>query len=164
MEIAEQAKNDTGAPGDTRPVTMTYVREIAINYRGPRRPRAQITRAGDAAAYIRKVLPDNSREHFVSLYLDNGHRIAGFSITATGTANSCPVHPREVYQAAIALGAISVIVGHNHPSGCDSPSEEDQRVTNALKEAGAVLGINLLDHVIIGGTSFYSFAEHGVLG
>ncbi|MFN9292342.1 MAG: JAB domain-containing protein, partial [Planctomyces sp.] len=84
-----------------------------------------MTEPEQAAAFIRSILSDNSREHFVALYLDGAHRIACYSIVSIGTANSCPVHPRKVLQRAILCGAVSLLVAHNHPSGVLTPSRED---------------------------------------
>lgn len=96
---------------------LTTVREVLVGYGRPKEIRPSITCATDAAAIIESVLPDNSREHFVTLFLDGGHKVCAFSVTATGNANTCPVHAREVFQPAILVGAVALIVGHNHPSG-----------------------------------------------
>lgn len=138
----------------------TFVREVATIYRGARRATKRILEPSDAADFIRSVLPDNSREHFVALFLDGGHKIVAFSVISTGTANACPVHPREVFQNAIHVGAVALVVGHNHPSGDVVPSHEDERMTARLKQAGEILGIPLLDHLIIGDESIHSFSEH----
>jgi len=140
---------------------VNFIREILINYRGPRRAKPVIRNATHAADFIRRVLPDNAREHFVTLYLDAGHKIAAFSVTATGTADSCPVHAREVFQCAVLIGATAIIVGHNHPSGESGPSDCDRMVTSKLREVGTLLGIKVLDHVVLGEDRMYSFAEHG---
>ena len=133
------------APGSA----VNFIREVVVNYRGPRRTKTGIRCARDAAAFIRRVLPDNAREHFVTLYLDVGHHIAGYSLTSTGTINSCQVHAREVFQKAILIGAVSILVGYNHPSGNLTPSREDRDVTTRIKDAGELLGIKCLDHVIV---------------
>src|SRR5437868_4643251 len=123
---------------------LVFVREVRINYHGPKRKVFKgIREPVDAAEFIRKLLPDNSREHFIGLYLNGAHEIIAYSIIATGIANSCPVHPREVYQAAILSGAVSLLVAHNHPSGQCNPSAEDKAVTKKLKEAGELLNIKL---------------------
>jgi DNA repair protein RadC len=144
--------------------TMTAVREVVVQYRGPRfAQRTQITEAREASAFVRKLLPDNSREHFVILYLDGAHTIIGYS-RITGIANACPVHPREVFQPAILLGSAAVLVSHNHPTGHIKPSEEDNKVTESLRAAGGILGVKLLDHVILGDSdSMYSYADEGLL-
>jgi DNA repair protein RadC len=106
------------------------------------------------------VLPDNVREHFVVLFLDGQHQVVSFYVAATGTAASCPVAPREVFQAAILSGAIAIIVAHNHPSATNvTPSAEDRAVTKRLWDAGDLLGIPVLDHIIIAGDNYYSFKE-----
>lgn len=137
----------------------TFVREVTARYRGPRRVVSQIRNPEDAGRFMRSILPDNVREHFIALYLDGAHAVCAYSIVSTGTANSCQVHPREVFQTAILAGAVSTLVGHNHPSGRLEPSDEDKKVTEILKEAGNVLGIKLLDHVIIGRDAVYSICS-----
>ncbi len=127
----------------------TFVREVRATYHATGRKRFNITGPDDAAAFIRSVLPDNSREHFVALYLDGAHQVASYSVVASGSAASCIVHPREVLQRAILSGAVSMIVAHNHPSGDPTPSDEDVRVTKRLRDAGELLRIRLLDHLIL---------------
>jgi DNA repair protein RadC len=127
----------------------TFIREVRATYHRTDTPMATISGPADATAFIRSVLLDNSREHFIALYLDGAHQIACYSIVAIGTANQCPIHPREIFQRAILSGAVAVIVAHNHPSGSLTPSHEDIKLTKRLKEAGELLGISVLDHLII---------------
>lgn len=144
-------------------MTTTFVREIALRYRNKKRlePLNPITSPDKAAEFIRKILPDNVREHFVALFLDSAHHVSGFYVVATGTANSCPVGIREVFQGAILAGALGLVVSHNHPSGNVVPSHDDHMITKRLIEAGALLGIPVIDHVIVGPDKFYSFKENG---
>jgi DNA repair protein RadC len=144
-------------------MTLKTVREVVVNYRGRRRPSVLIDSATVVAHHIRKALPDNSREHIVALYLDAGHKLIGFAVTSTGTANMCQVHPREIFQRAVLLGAVAIVIGHNHPSGQPNPSQEDDKVTQAIKEGGTLLGIKLLDHVIVTQSRHFSFTETGRL-
>lgn len=154
--------NTEQAEGNTeQPHKVTFVREVTVNYRGPRRSTFKVSEPKAAVQFIRKILPDNSREHFVALYLDGAHNIAAFSVVSTGCANSCPVSLREIFQNAVLVGAVALIVGHNHPSGQTQPSVEDRQVTKRIKEAGVLLGITLLDHVVVCDDSFYSFSEGG---
>lgn len=113
--------------------------------------------ADDVARFVRTHLVDNSREQFVALYLDASHSVACYSILSIGVANSALVHPRELFQRAVLAGAIAVIVAHNHPSGACKPSEADRSITKRLCDAGDVLGISVLDHVIVTDESHYSF-------
>lgn len=143
-------------------MTVNYVREVTLKYKGRKRPGFDAARHPAASAQlIRQVLPDNVREHFVALLLDARTQVVGYYVVATGTASSCPVGAREVYQAAVVAGAHALVLGHNHPSGDFSPSAEDHQVTRRLQAAGELLGIPVLDHLILGADSFYSFHEHG---
>ena len=139
----------------------TFVREVSVTYRGARRATTMIRKAQDIADFIRKILPDNSREHFVALYLDAAHKVIAFYVVSTGTIRHTLVHPREVFQSAIHVGAAAIAVGHNHPSGSTRPSPEDTVVTKTLDAAGELLGVRLLDHVIVTEDSFFSYTENG---
>jgi DNA repair protein RadC len=150
---------------ENHPLSVVYVREVSLRYRGPRRG-VSFDAVGSpvkAAAFMRRVLPDNVREHFLALFLDNRHQVTSYSVLATGTAASCPVGCRELFQAALAAGASFLIVGHNHTSGQNAgelfPSQEDLAVTHRLSAAGDLLGIPVLDHLILGDEGLYSFSE-----
>jgi DNA repair protein RadC len=114
---------------------------------------------GDVAALVREFLRDDPRERLVAVYLDSRHRPIAIHDAHTGTANSSPVHPREIFGPAVQLAAHALVVAHNHPSGDPAPSVEDRQVTDRLREAGELLGIQVLDHLILGERGFYSFAE-----
>jgi DNA repair protein RadC len=134
----------------------TFIREVQVNYISSSEPKFKITGPSDAITFLRSIFPDNSREHFLAIYLDGNHQIVCFSVISTGTANSSLVHPREVFQRAILAGAISIIVAHNHPSGSLTPSGADHTTTSRIKDAGEILGIKLLDSLIITATAAYS--------
>jgi DNA repair protein RadC len=146
-------------------MSIFFVREVTLRYRGPRRGASfdAVSAPQTAADFMRRVLPDNVREHFLTLFLDTRNQVVGYFVAATGTASSCPVGVKEVFQAAVVAGAASILVGHNHPTGDPVPSAEDKAVTKRLGDAGEFLGIPVLDHLIIGSSGFYSFHEHGEL-
>ncbi|HQX49130.1 MAG TPA: JAB domain-containing protein [Planctomycetaceae bacterium] len=129
--------------------TDTFIREVRANYQQTASMFFTIKGPNDVADFVRSVLTDNSREHCVALYLDGAHQVVSYSIISIGTANMSVVHPREVFQRAILAGAVSIIIAHNHPSGVLTPSDEDHKVTKRLKDAGEILGIKLLDHLIV---------------
>ena len=145
---------------------MTYrdvfVREVRVSYHQTSEELFDIRSPQDVATFVRKVLTDNSREHMVALFLSGSHAVASFSVVSIGTANSALVHPREVFQRAISCGAVALVLCHTHPSGNTTPSDEDVRTTKKLKEAGELLGITLLDHVIITDSAFHSMKENGL--
>ena len=101
---------------------------------------------------------DKKQEYFVCLTLDGANRLISKRIITIGTLTSSLVHPREVFAEAISDRAASIIVAHNHPSGNLQSSEADRQVTERLKEAGVLLGINLVDHIIVTSKSFVSIA------
>jgi DNA repair protein RadC len=110
----------------------------------------------------RKILADYDREAFVILLLDTKNRLIGINLVSVGTLTASLVHPREVFKPAITASASAVIGIHNHPSGDPSPSREDADLTRRLWEAGKLLGIRFLDHVIIGDPGrYYSFCDQG---
>ena len=116
----------------------------------------------DMADIFASYLDGVDREHFVVAMLDRKGGILGLNTVSVGTISSSVVHPREVFKPAIVIGASSIIIAHNHPSGGTMPSKEDTEVTRRLVEAGKLLGIEILDHVIIG-DNYYSFKEKGMI-
>lgn len=103
------------------------------------------------------------QEHFKVVYLDTKNNIMGNRDITIGTINSTIVHPREVFTDAVKSSSTSIIVLHNHPSGDPSPSIEDIEVTKRLLEAGKILGIYLLDHIVIGDGEYISLKEKGLI-
>lgn len=116
-----------------------------------------------AAALVRPALLDKQKEHVVALLLDSRHHLIRLSAVAVGSLSASLVHPREVFKEAIAASAAAVIVAHNHPSGDPHPSAQDIRLTRRLAQAGAVLGIEVLDHLILGAEGVVSLRAAGVL-
>jgi len=104
-------------------------------------------------------LEDFDRECFYALHLDSRHRVISCEEVSRGTVCSAPVHPREVYKGAILSNATAIIAAHNHPSGDPTPSADDRAITDRLYQAGDLLGIPLLDHVIIGDGRYESLAS-----
>ena len=135
-----------------RRVQLSLVREQAD------RPYA-VRSAGDVVGLLHAFLGDDPRERFAVVYLDTRHRPIAVHDASTGTADGCTVHPREVFGPAVALAATAIVVAHNHPSGDPTPSREDRAVTQRLRQAGELLGIELLDHLVIGDERVYSFAS-----
>src|SRR6266704_4572095 len=115
----------------------------------------QIRSSANASAILQTYLADVDREHFVVLLLNQKNLVLGVHTVSVGSHTSSIVHPRETFKAAILANAAAIICGHNHPSGDCQPSKEDRAITQRLKEGGALLGINLLDHVIVGGEGRY---------
>jgi len=133
-----------------------FIREVNVNYRKTNVERIRISDARRVADFVRSILIDNSREHSIALFLDGYEQVSGYSIISIGDYNSVQFSPRELFQRAILVGSSSLVVAHNHPSGSLTPSNADFQVTERLKEAGSILGISILDHVIITDHNFVS--------
>lgn len=106
-----------------------------------------------------KDLRDHKKEHFVIFFLDSRNQEIKREIISVGTLSASLVHPREVFEPAIAHSAAQIIIAHNHPSGDSEPSEDDLTITRRLVEAGKILGIEILDHVVVAKKDFSSFKE-----
>ncbi len=125
-------------------------------------PRSEPVRsAADVYERYRYVLADSPVEVFLVVLLDVKNRCLQDVCVSVGILNGSLVHPREVFATAVAERAATIILVHNHPSGDPSPSSEDREITQRLRSAGEIVGIPVLDHVIIGSCSFYSFREGG---
>ncbi len=111
---------------------------------------------------IRASIKDKAKEHFKLILLNPRNKIIGISTISIGTLNASLVHPREVFKDAITHSAASVVLAHNHPSGDPEPSEDDLKITKRLIEAGKILGIEVMDHIIIAKNGFLSFKERGL--
>lgn len=108
-------------------------------------------------------LRQNKREHFVALYLNAKNEMVHKETISMGTLNANLVHPREVFELALKHSAASIMVAHNHPSGDPKPSEDDMEITKRLTDAGKMMGVELLDHVILAANSHFSFKEEKML-
>lgn len=117
----------------------------------------------DGAKYVMNDMRFLTQEHFVALYLNTKNQVLHKQTIFIGSLNASIVHPREVYKEAFRHSAASLICMHNHPSGDPTPSREDIEVTKRLAECGKIIGIELLDHLIIGENKFVSLKEKGYL-
>jgi len=150
--------------GEARACAVTAVMELARRVEGAYLQRGDpIHRAEDAYVRFKASLSLLSQEVFAVLALDGKHRVLGLKQVAQGTATSVEVHPREVFGALIREGAAAAIVAHNHPSGDPEPSDEDRVLTARLGQAGELLGIPVLDHLVVGAGGYVSMAERGLL-
>src|ERR1019366_2795776 len=104
-----------------------------------------------------KFLMQETKEMFISLHLDGKNRIIAVDLISIGSLNQSIVHPREVFKTALLSNAAALILVHQHPTGDPTPSSEDISITRRLKEAGEIVGIKILDHIIIGDGEYLSF-------
>lgn len=129
---------------------------------GPPDERAQISIPDDAVALLRPLLDGQDRECGVLVALDTRHRVIATTVISVGTAAHTFLAPREVYRDALMFGASAIVVAHNHPSGDATPSDDDRQITRRLAQAGVTLGVELLDHLVLGDPEWTSMARLGV--
>ncbi|MGW7988530.1 RadC family protein [Staphylococcus xylosus] len=121
----------------------------------------QITSPQDVANFMMGKMEHLTQEKFIVLFLNSKNVIIKQKTTFIGTLNSSVIHPREIFSEAIKCASNAIVVLHNHPSGDTTPSKEDIRATNRLRKCGEILGIDLLDHIIIGDHTYMSMVEDG---
>ncbi|MGP4067588.1 RadC family protein [Halobacillus sp. B29] len=117
----------------------------------------------DGADFVMEEMRDLKQEHFICLFLNTKNQVLHRQTIFIGSLNASIVHPREVFKEAVKRSAASIICAHNHPSGDPTPSQEDIQVTRRLQECGKMIGIELLDHLVIGDRKFISLKEKGYL-
>ena len=125
--------------------------------------RLQLRTGRDAAAYLMPTYGSRPVEQFGVVLLDSKHRVMKTTLVASGTLNSTIVEPRDVFREALVTGAAAVVAFHNHPSGDPTPSPEDEELTRRLRAAGILMGIDVVDHIILGDARYCSLREAGRL-
>jgi DNA repair protein RadC len=122
-----------------------------------------ISAPAEAVTFFQEQIGDSIQEHFIAIFLNARNVPIGWREISKGSVSASLVHPREVFLGAIKVVASSMILAHNHPSGDASPSKDDIELTRRLKQAGDILGIDVLDHLIITADSHVSLKEQGIL-
>ncbi len=126
-------------------------------------PGVRYTSSADAFSHFHPRLRDYRREVFLALLLDSKNRLLREVQVSEGSLNASIVHPREVFVPVVRESAAAVLFIHNHPSGDPTPSSEDIALTTRLKQAGELMGVRVLDHIIIGDGRYHSFADQGMM-
>lgn len=137
-------------------ISLRMVKESSLLYKD-----RCIRSPEDGYNLLKQFLGEVDREYFIVVCLDTKNQPTAINICHIGSLNASLVHPREVMKPAILSNAASILVGHNQPSGQAEPSQEDINVTKKLVEAGKIIGIDLLDHIVMGEDSFVSLKEKG---
>ncbi|MBI4322707.1 MAG: DNA repair protein RadC [Candidatus Omnitrophica bacterium] len=150
--------------GPAKAVQLKASAELARRVAKPRSSGPHpIDTAEAAAALLQPRLAEKKKEHFLALLLDARHHLIRISPIAVGSLSASLVHPRELFKEAIAASAACVIIAHNHPSGDPAPSEHDVTLTKRLVQAGKLLGIEVLDHLVIGSRECTSLKALGLI-
>lgn len=150
--------------GQVRADLIMAVKEHCKKLYENSRPQKYVVRSPeDAAHFMMDKMRFLTQEHFVCLYLNTKNEVLREETIFIGSLNSSIVHPREIFNRAVHVSAASIICLHNHPSGNCDPSTEDIDVTKRLVDAGKIMGIDVLDHLIIGDRKYVSLKEKGYL-
>ena len=126
----------------------------------------QVNGAAEVAQVFQDILAledkiEHEKEHYYVMHLNIRSQVMMVELVTVGTLTSSLVHPRETFRRAVMAGAASIIIAHNHPSGEVDPSDEDMKVTRVMLDAGNILGITMLDHIIFTNDNYYSFKNNG---
>ncbi len=150
--------------GAAKAASLVAAFELGRRCAASRLPEGAALRApGDVFRRFAARLRRLRQERFVVVLLDGRHRVIGEEVVSQGTLTASLVHPREVFRPALRASAAAVILVHNHPSGDPTPSAEDRSVTARLAQAGEILGVRVLDHVVVAERGYASLREHGAL-
>lgn len=137
-------------------ISLKVIREKSIGYTfNP------ILKPEDIFKMVKGLIGDADREYFLVINVDVKNKPTSIEITSIGTLTEANIHPREIFKSAIITNSNKIILSHTHPSGNPEPSYEDRKVTKNLQNAGKIIGIPILDHIIIGEDHYFSFAENG---
>jgi DNA repair protein RadC len=158
----QELKNIYGV-GSAKAVQILAALEIGKRlYKEKEKSDVYISSPEDVVEEVKEIR-ESKKEHFVALYLNARKKLIHKEVISIGTLDASLVHPREVFEPAVRELASQVIIVHNHPSGDPNPSEEDKEITNRIKEAGELLGIELNDHLIITKKDYFSFSDSNEL-
>jgi DNA repair protein RadC len=161
LEVEAEDLSQFAGVGDAKATLILAAIEFARRRIKPEG--AKIETPADLLPNVRHYA-DRKQEHFLCASINGANEILNIRVVSIGLIDRSPVHPREVFADALADRASAVIVAHNHPSGGLEPSASDIEITAQLKAAGAIVGIELLDHIIFNRSGYFSFLEAGMLG
>ena len=151
--------------GPAKAAELVAVFELARRFAGaPLAPGDRFTCSEEVFRHYHERLRDRKKEVFLALLLDSKNRVLREVQISEGSLTASIVHPREVFVPVVRESAAAVLFVHNHPSGDPTPSREDLEITTRLQEAGTLMGVRVLDHIIIGSGGYVSFVDRGLLG
>lgn len=155
----EELKKNKGI-GEARAINIVTAMELGRRRKETQSPRNPIvTNSKDAFEILNPVMSDRETETFYAIYLNQASRVMSVKLIGEGGINFTPVDIRIIFKYALEIGAVRLIVGHNHPSGTLTPSQPDINITEKIAKSGDLLEVKLIDHIIIGHGEYYSFAD-----
>lgn len=150
--------------GKTRAIELKAMMEFGVRIHRALQPKSgRIQSSYSLAQYLIEELKDYQQEHLVAFFLNTKNEILLQKTLFIGSLNQSIAHPREIFREAVRISAARVALGHNHPSGNPAPSQNDLEFTQRVEECGTMMGIELLDHIIVGETKYFSLREENYL-
>ncbi|MBY9078940.1 DNA repair protein RadC [Paenibacillus sp. CGMCC 1.18879] len=163
IEVTEEELVSISGVGPHKARQITAILKLARTLIIPDVEHPVIRKPEDAFYLLEPEHRYNTKEHFICLFLNTKNRVIHKETISIGSLNASIVHPREVFKVAIKRSCASIICSHSHPSGDPTPSNEDLIITHRLIEAGQIIGIDVLDHLIIAGQKYVSLKEQGLM-
>ena len=163
MDATEQELMEIRGIGKVKAQQLINALELAKLLNTPKKPATIIRSPQDAFDVLHSELAYLTKEYFVCLFLNTKNHVIAKETISIGSLNSAIVHPREVFRAAIKRSSAALICAHNHPSGDPTPSTEDIQLTKRLVDAGQIIGIDVIDHLIVGDQEYVSLKERGFM-
>ncbi|WP_168118520.1 DNA repair protein RadC [Paenibacillus sp. HB172176] len=163
IDVTEQELVTIKGIGQTKAQQIVSALKLARILIAPAPPNYKIKKPEDVYKLVEPELRFLKKEHFICLFLNTKSGLIAKETISIGCLNASIVHPREVFRPAIKRSSASIICVHNHPSGNPDPSPEDVAITKRLVEAGSIIGIDVLDHVVTGHYRFVSLKERGLM-
>lgn len=154
---------NTDGIGNSKAAMIMASIELSLRLNERKEKGEKLTSPEKIIAFAGEELKNLQKEIVRVVILDTKKQFISYRDVSIGTINMSLIHPREIFKSAIDNMADTIVIMHNHPSGDPSPSKEDMEITKRLKEAGKIIGIEVLDHIIVGDYGYYSFLEHGNL-
>lgn len=163
MDVSEQQLIGITGIGESTARQITALLKLAARLTIPTQDKPIICNPKNTFELLEPDFRQLNKEHFTCFFLNTKNRVIFKEIISIGSLNAAIVHPREVFRAALKRCSASILCSHNHPSGDSTPSPEDIELTKRLVSAGEIVGIEVLDHIIIGGNSYVSLKEQGLI-
>lgn len=162
VDATEQELTSIKGIGKMKALQILSTLRLAHTLTARETPILKIKSPEDVFKLVEPEFRHLKKEHFICIFLDTKNGIIGKETVSIGCLNASIVHPRELFRGAIKRSCASIICAHNHPSGNAEPSPEDIDITKRIAEAGAIIGIDVLDHIVIGNFNFVSMKERGL--
>lgn len=163
IDVTEQELTSIKGIGQMKAQQILAALKLAQTLTVPAPPTYKIRTPEDVYKLVEPEFRYLKKEHFVCLFLNSKNGVIAKELVSVGCLNASIVHPREVFRPAIKRSSASIVCVHNHPSGNPEPSHEDVEITKRLSEAGTIIGIDVLDHIVIGHYQYVSLKERGLM-